>query len=190
MVVVVVVGAATVVVVFGFAVVAGDAGVCVTPIDCDWSAECSRPTPIRKAMTTRNTPRPVCAMAALLSDPSAAWSPRLTMGGPPGRGGQRSTSSSDRRLPPPAAPEPGAAPPIADAAKAAHDERVIGHGVGGVEELVQQLVVARGRQPEAVADHAFLRPRLRPPRTLEIEDRPLALRQCHPPNPATPARAR
>ncbi len=53
-------------------------------------------------------------------------------------------------------------------------------GVGVVDQLGQQLVVAGPGQLEALADRGVLGSGLRPPAPLEVEDRPVTLGECHP----------
>ena len=54
------------------------------------------------------------------------------------------------------------------------------HRVGRVEQLSEDLVVAGGRQLEALADGELLRAGLGPPGPLEVEDRLVAVGERHP----------
>ena len=77
------------------------------------------------------------------------------------------------------ASEAFAAPFLAEPAEPANQHRVIGEGGGLVDDPVQQLVVAGGRDAEPFADDALLRAAVLPPFTLEIEDAAGALVELH-----------
>ena len=49
---------------------------------------------------------------------------------------------------------------------------------GGVDEGVEDLVVARAAHVEQVANRLLLGPGVLPPLALELEDPPIALRHC------------
>src|SRR5437762_12961093 len=78
------------------------------------------------------------------------------------------------------------AAPVAQPAQPPHDQGVVLDGVGRLEEGVQHLVVARGRELEALAYGELLGPGLGPPGPFEVEDRPLSVGECHPRQPAFP----
>jgi len=58
-------------------------------------------------------------------------------------------------------------------------ERVVVVGLGAFKQLAENLVVATGRQFEALLDERFLWSSLVPPTALEIENCPVACREFH-----------
>src|SRR5205823_9247438 len=80
--------------------------------------------------------------------------------------------------------------PVAQAAQPADHELVVVEGLGQVEQLVHDLVVARARQVEALADGELLGAWLTPPTALKVQDRPLSVREGHSCQAALPAHAK
>src|SRR5690606_29108418 len=72
-----------------------------------------------------------------------------------------------------------AAAPVTQAAQAPDEQRVVVHGLGVLDQAVEDLVIARRRQREPVADGCLLRTGLGPPRALEVQDGPISVGQRH-----------
>src|SRR5262245_29666413 len=63
-------------------------------------------------------------------------------------------------------------------AQAAHQQRVLGQGLGTIDEGVEHLVVAGGRHVEGLADRGLLGAGVLPPLALELEDLAVAVAQA------------
>jgi hypothetical protein len=70
--------------------------------------------------------------------------------------------------------EPLTAARGAIAPEALDEHRVVGEGIGIIDQTVQDLIIPGRRHTQASPDRTTLRPRLLPPAALEVEDGPLA----------------
>ena len=68
---------------------------------------------------------------------------------------------------------------ITETTEPTNAERVVVVGLGAFKQLAENLVVATGRQFEALLDERFLWSSLVPPTALEIENCPVACREFH-----------
>lgn len=68
---------------------------------------------------------------------------------------------------------------VTETTKSANAEWVVVVGLGAFKQLAQNLVVAAGRQFEALLNKRFLWSSLVPPTALEIENCPVACREFH-----------
>ena len=73
----------------------------------------------------------------------------------------------------------GPTAPHALTTEAAHDKWVVSLGVGPVGQLGEELAIVGGRQIELLADVCALGARLGPPRSLEVENCPFEVGECH-----------
>jgi len=68
---------------------------------------------------------------------------------------------------------------VTETAKPTNAEWVVVVGLGAFKKLAENLVVAAGRQFEALLNKRFLWSSLVPPTALEIENCPVACREFH-----------